>query len=241
MAKHYPNSIEQVAFENVTFNTDTGLTLLNEVTLDLTGLRYVLVNGAMSSGKTLLLKLVAGLQMPNSGSVLFNGEPTREMSFEEFLPYRMNIGFSFEMGGLINNKTLKENLMLPAQYHPSFIDFNPSERVEELMALFGVERYKNLRPSAMPGGIRKMAVVMRAMIMHPEFIILDDPTTGLRRTQKNILKDYLLKKKLSKKMKHLLIVSEDKEFLRDLVEHELFIENGKVKAIELHQAKVVGA
>lgn len=137
------------------------------------------LEGPSGGGKSTLLRTLSGLILPLEGRLLLNGSDVSEYSFEEFLPLRLNVGVSFDLGGLLNNRTLWDNLMLPLLYHKLF-NFDEAEaRADRLMSAFGLARYLNERPSNVPGGIRKAACVARAFVLDPELVILDEPTTGL--------------------------------------------------------------
>ena len=130
-------------------------------------------------GKSTLLKIIAGITPVSQGQFLINGQNIYEMSFEEFLPLRLKIGYGFDSGGLLNNKTLLENILLPLQYHK-----RESEHLEakllKLLNRFKLERVQHLRPFAVSGSLRKAACLVRSIILEPEILILDEPDAGLK-------------------------------------------------------------
>lgn len=135
--------------------------------------------GPSGGGKSTLLRTLSGLIEPKQGKILLNHTDMSELSFEEFLPLRLNIGVSFDLGGLLSNRTIWDNMMLPLLYHKVY-NFDEAEaRADRLISAFGLNKYKNERPASIPGGSRKAACVARAFVMDPAVVLLDEPTTGL--------------------------------------------------------------
>jgi phospholipid/cholesterol/gamma-HCH transport system ATP-binding protein len=110
-------SIEKLAFENATFGYSPDRPIFSNLSFELPLDRNVLITGPAGNGQSTFLKLLAVLRLPQSGSFLINGADTTQMSFEEFLPLRMQIGYTFDYGGLFANRTLMDNMMLPLLYH----------------------------------------------------------------------------------------------------------------------------
>ena len=172
-------SFEKIEFQGLSLGHSFENPILDGVDFQWPVEKDILIFGSANTGKSSVFRLLSGLMMPNRGSYLINDQKVEEMSFEEFLPYRLNIGFSFDLGGLLSNKSLLENLALPLVYH-NFCSFNDAQKnVLELFAKFDLESVANLRPSQVSGSQRKLACVLRALVHKPEWLLLDDPLTGL--------------------------------------------------------------
>ncbi len=180
----------------------------------------VRVCGGRGVGKSYFLKMLAGLQAPISGKYLINKKYVNKMSFEEFLPYRLNIGYAFEYGGLISNLSLYQNLMLPLEYHSVLSEKDMHERVMWYMSEFNLVKEKDNRPAFVSGSMKKEVCVLRAFILEPEVLILDNPTVGLNKGNIQKLKEIILNKKKSGSLKHAYIVSDNEEFLSELVTYD---------------------
>ena len=122
--------INSLKFEGLEFGYPEQDLIFENVDFDFPLNQFVWVKAGYGSGRSTLLQLIAGLQQSTKGKYLINDQNVSEMSFEEFLPYRMNIGYGFDFGGLINNRTLLENLTLPLEYHKTCTRVQAEDRVE---------------------------------------------------------------------------------------------------------------
>ena len=210
--------LNTIRFENISLKYDGGLEIFADLNLEFPKNEIIWVRGEGGSGKSSLLKILAGLQEPTSGRYLVNDECVNDMSFEEFLPYRCNIGYSFDFGGLINNRTIMSNLLLAHEYHG--YDFGAHEdffeRMRNYLKMFGLDDVAQKRPSSIIGGQRKAACVARAFTHEPQVLLLDDPTTGLRRDVVERLKQLLIQKKSSERPSTTIIASADVSFMAEL-------------------------
>ena len=152
-------NFSQLNFTNMSFSDENGICLFQDLNFDFPLNETVLIRGEAGSGKSLLLKLMAGLLLPTSGAYYINGVNVSEQCFNEFLPYRLAIGYSFENGGLVGNKSLRENLRLPLEYHQIMGDQAADERVDELIESFGLERVQNRRPHDLSGSYKRLSLI----------------------------------------------------------------------------------
>ncbi len=204
--------IKSLKLQNISFGYPGGEKLFENLNHDLPLDRSVNFIGEQGCGRSTLFKILVGLKNPTNGTVLFNDQPLSEMSFEEFLPYRLRIGYSFDLGGLLNNKTILENLTLPLLYHKLATETEATRKAMNLLERFGVESNANLRPSSVPGRTRKAAIVARSLILNPELLVLDDPTTGLSTEAKSALKELIVEHQVQHNLRHIYYISEDPEF-----------------------------
>ena len=191
------------------------------------------LKGRSGAGKSSLLRLLVALMPPVSGDVLINGMSTRRMSFEEFLPYRLQIGYSFELGGLISNKTLFENLMLPLQYHNRMEYPEAKAWVEELAEIFEIDEELHSRPSRVSGSIKKATVVARAFVLNPKVLILDEPTVGLSESRKAALNKLIYDKRNSGEIGFVITATDDVGFARKVSTKTIEIENQQLRETEV--------
>ncbi|MDZ4660781.1 MAG: ATP-binding cassette domain-containing protein [Pseudomonadota bacterium] len=234
-------SIKSMRFENVSFGFEDRGLLIENNTVEFPMNKNIHLTGPAGAGKTTVLKIIAGLINPEVGKFLINSEDALPMSFEEFLPYRLNIGFSFDYGGLLANRTLFENLMLPLRYHELLSHTSAIERVDQILKDFGLTRNRDARPSAVSGGHRKATIVARAFVTQPEMIIFDQPTTGLDDLAEKALVRYIKEGRDQGWLKHVFIVSQDKELLSHLEVDSFVIFDKKVFSYEEFEKKVIYA
>lgn len=153
-----------------------------------------LVYGASGSGRSVLLKILSGMLEPSGGDLLINGQSVHQLTFEEFLPYRANIGYGFANFGLLMNRTLRENMMLPLLYHREWSLEDCDAVVSTMIEEFQIQRYVDSRPSDVPVSLQKLALVLRAFVRSPEVLILDDPLGGLGQEMAQRMGAFILRK-----------------------------------------------
>lgn len=173
-------AIQTMQFENMTFAYDQTKTIFANASIQFPMDSYVILKSdSTGAGSSTLFQILAGVLMASQGDYKINGVSLRDMSFEDFLPYRLNIGFSFDQGGLLHNRTVLENLTLPLLYHKIFSYEETKNYAIGLLAKMNIDKYANLRPSVVQGSVRKATVLLRALVMNPQVLFLDDPTHGL--------------------------------------------------------------
>ncbi|MGZ3775851.1 MAG: ATP-binding cassette domain-containing protein [Bdellovibrio sp.] len=212
--------IESLKFEGVSFSHQGHDLIVQNVDFDFPMNEVLWIKAEEGAGKSSLLQLLAGLQIPQSGKYLINGENICDMSFEDFLPYRLQIGYSFDYGGLISNRSLFDNLMLPLLYHKILTPEKAKERVETTLRDFDIIKFSQERPAHVPGRIRKLVCLLRALIMRPQVLLLDDPSVGLGQDFVCVLVDHIHRFRKEECFKHIFISSYDTHFM-NLFEHQI--------------------
>lgn len=179
--------------------------------------KITVIEGAPGTGKSQLLRLMAGLNEPTAGEIFFNSKPLSQMTFEEFVPIRQSTSICFEHGGLLMNKTVLENLKLPLDYHKQWRNERSQKFLEELTKDFGINPYLNLRPSSVSAGVRKISGLIRALLSNPQVIFLDEPSLGIGEDAVLMLKTSIEKyRKQGMGDETFLIASSDKKFISEL-------------------------
>lgn len=212
--------IYKLRFEGVTFQHENQDPILQHSDFEFPAEETVLIKSEQGAGKSTLLQILAGLIVPQSGKYLINDENVMDMSFEEFLPYRLAIGYTFDYGGLINNRTVFENLMLPLLYHKLIDPLEAEKNVRDLIKRFELEKFKDERPAHIPGRVRKIACLLRSLVTDPQVLLLDDPSVGLGQDIALKFLDLIETHKKSKGLKHVFITSYDEKFM-SLIPHKV--------------------
>jgi ABC-type transporter Mla maintaining outer membrane lipid asymmetry ATPase subunit MlaF len=153
---------------------------LDSISLVFPGNRSTVIMGPSGSGKSMLLKVAAAVIPPDSGRVLLHGKNLQRLSQKELLQFRRTSGFMFQDAALWANKTIFENLALPIQFH--FPNRSPEEierRIRRLLQPMNLLDSLNLRPAALSEGEQKIVSFLRAIVLDPAILFLDEPTPSI--------------------------------------------------------------
>lgn len=209
--------IDSLELRGVSYWYDQAKPVFNGASATFLSDHVIHIQGPAATGKSTVLKLIAGLLNPSDGQILVNQQPVQEMSFEDFLPLRLSMGYSFDMGGLLNNRTIIDNLKLPLEYHRLMTPDVIESHIRHYLERFQLATSALLRPSAISGSKRKATVVARSLVLNPDVLLLDDPTTGLSSETRSVLIEEIQALRKQKKAKFVVVVSEDRPFVRELV------------------------
>ena len=134
--------------------------------------------GESGTGKTLTMKLAAGLLHPDSGRVLYSGQDLGELTEDQLLDFRRRIGFVFQEGALFDSLSVSENVAYRLREENEPED-EVEARVREVLALVEMEHSIDRMPSDLSGGMRRRVSIARALASRPEVVFYDSPTAGL--------------------------------------------------------------
>ncbi|MEY4616997.1 MAG: hypothetical protein RJB66_1957 [Pseudomonadota bacterium] len=220
--------INSIEFKDVSFAFEGEESVLQNANCSFPMGEIISLRGERGAGRSTLLQLLAGLQVPNQGRIEIDGLNVSEMSFDEFLPYRLKIGYAFDLGGLLSNRTISENLLLPLNYHKLCSPQEAAERVNYYINRFSLQKAADVRPANVSGGVRKLACLVRALLIEPELILLDDMTVGL---SKGVIETYCqsiddLRK--AGKTHTVIFSSYDELFSSQFETVSLFLEGGQI-------------
>lgn len=135
--------------------------------------------GGSGSGKSVTLKLILGLILPDEGDIFFKGKNIVTMENDEIIRMRSRIGMLFQGGALFDSLTVYENVAYPIIEHFSHSGEKVKEMAEKALSLVGLEGCESMYPADLSGGMKKRVGLARAIATNPEVILYDEPTTGL--------------------------------------------------------------
>ncbi|MBK9294150.1 MAG: ATP-binding cassette domain-containing protein [Oligoflexia bacterium] len=153
--------------------------LFKDINLDIKLGKIISVMGSPGCGKSLFLKIISGLVEPTSGEVILNERNVYNLSFEETVPFRLSMAVCFENGGLLMNKSIDENIKLSLLYHNQWRSERSQKLYDNLIYDFKLKPYLHLRPAQVSSGVRKIAGLVRAFLLNPQILILDEPSLGI--------------------------------------------------------------
>jgi phospholipid/cholesterol/gamma-HCH transport system ATP-binding protein len=157
-----------------------GYAALRGVSVDFSAGQSTVIVGPSGCGKSTLLKTAAGIIPPDSGRVLVDGRDLFQLSDRSMLELRRHGGFVFQDGALWENMTVAENLSLPLRVHfPGLTQTEVTRRVIRTLERAGMEESATERPAALSGGEKKIASFLRALIVEPSLLYLDEPTLSI--------------------------------------------------------------
>jgi len=139
----------------------------------------VAVLGRSGTGKSVLLKLLIGLQQPDSGSIRVLGQEIAGLEMDALNEIRKKMGFLFQQSALYDSFTVEENVAFPLRRHTQLSDAERKKKVRELLSSVGLEKDPQKMPSDISGGMQKRVALARAIALDPEVLLFDEPTTGL--------------------------------------------------------------
>jgi phospholipid/cholesterol/gamma-HCH transport system ATP-binding protein len=166
-----------VAFENVGIGFDEG-DVLRGVSFRVLPQETLVLLGETGTGKTLTLKLAAGLLQPSQGSVRVLGQELSGMTENDLLAFRRQVGFVFQEGALFDSLTVGDNVAY--RLREDRVDEDEIEpRVREILRFVELEHTADLFPSELSGGMRRRVSIARALVNRPQIVLYDSPTAGL--------------------------------------------------------------
>ena len=165
--------------------------VLRGISLDLHRGTTLAVMGGSGSGKTVLLRIIAGLIRPDSGDVRLFGTRIDRMREEAMLALRRRTGFVFQGAALFDSLSVFENVAFPLREHTRRSLGEITDRVHRFLALVGMSGSDDLLPAELSGGMRKRVGIARALVMEPEVVFFDEPTAGLDPTNARLVAELI--------------------------------------------------
>ena len=201
--------------------------VLKDINLELKRGENIVVLGRSGQGKSVTIECIVGLLMPDAGSCKVFGEEVASMNEKELKALRMKIGFLFQGGALYDSMTVRENMEFPLTRVLKLEDQEEiDKRVQEVLESVGLEEAIDEMPSDLSGGMRKRAGLARTLIVQPEIMLYDEPTTGLDPITSREISELILN--MQKKYKtSSIIITHDMECARITSDRVLIMDDGE--------------
>jgi phospholipid/cholesterol/gamma-HCH transport system ATP-binding protein len=188
----------------------------------------VAVLGRSGTGKSVLLRILVGLEAPDSGAAFILGTNMSEASPQDIAAARKQMGFLFQHAALYDSLTVAENVAFPLVHHRK--DLSPSERgdlVRDLLKEVGLDGQLNKMPSDISGGMQKRVGLARALALDPVVLLLDEPTAGLDPISSGEIDELVLKLQKEHQLAS-IVVTHDMVSAKTIATRIALMDNGKI-------------
>lgn len=202
--------------------------VLQGVDLTIEDNETLVIIGRSGCGKSVMLKHIVGLLFPDEGEVRVRGKLIKELNQRDLYEVRLMFGFLFQGAALFDSMTVEENVALPmVESDNKFTQAEMDKAVAEKLEMVGLPGIQKNKPSELSGGMRKRVGLARALITNPQYILYDEPTTGLDPIMSDNIDDLI--RELADRLKVTSIV----------VTHDMFsVKNVADRVAMMHLGKV---
>ena len=199
--------------------------VLDAVSLHLEKVHTLVLIGPSGGGKSTLLRIIAGLEFPDSGTIEINGQ---RIVFDEesLLKHRRTIGTVFQAFNLFPHLTALQNITLPLEKVHRYSAGDAVEMAQQLLTRFRLETHASKRPAELSGGQRQRVAIARAISIRPRFLIFDEPTSALDPEMTSEVLDMI--KELREEERDFVLVTHEMGFAREIADQVALLANGRI-------------
>ena len=205
---------DRVILENISFSIKNG--------------DKIAIIGQSGIGKSVLLKSIIGLLNPDEGEIFINEQNINKISFRKLQKLRSKFGMVFQFGALFDSMTVGENIGLALQKLTNCDKLEISDRITISLKEVNMEGTEEKMPSELSGGMKKRVGIARAIALNPEYMLYDEPTTGLDPIMTDsinrLINNFHEKGKVTS-----IVVTHEMKTVRDVSDRVLMLHNGKIQ------------
>ena len=202
--------------------------VLDGVTLKVKRGETLAVLGRSGTGKSVLLRIVIGLQNPDAGTIRIQGQDLNGLTMDQMGEIRKRMGFLFQHAALYDSLTVEDNVAFPLLHHRREMSAaERRDRVHSLLTEVGIQGNLSKMPSDLSGGMQKRVGLARALALDPEILLLDEPTAGLDPISSGEIDDLILKLKKERHMSS-IVVTHDMHSAKTIADRLALLDKGHV-------------
>ncbi len=189
----------------------------------------VAIVGRSGGGKSVLLKHLIGLMMPDSGDVLIDGENIVGMNERQLLRVRRKFGMLFQGSALFDSMSVAENVAFGLRRHEGLTEAEIAKKVAYALEVVDLPGIQNKQPAELSGGMKKRVGLARAIVYEPQIVLYDEPTTGLDPIVSDSIDELMMAVRDRLKVTS-VVVTHDMRTARRLGQHVIMLHRGKIYA-----------
>ena len=201
--------------------------ILDDVSFKVNQGDTIAIIGQSGVGKSVLLKHINGLLIPNKGTVEIDGQIINKLSFNKLQNVRKKMAMVFQFGALFDSMTIYDNILLALDNLTLLSKNEKNNRIKESLKLVNLENIETMYPADISGGMKKRVGIARAISIKPNYILYDEPTTGLDPINTDKMISLIKYIKKSDKVTS-LIVTHEMRIVNELANKVLMLHEGKV-------------
>ena len=225
--EHAQDGCVSISVENLrkTFGSHN---VLNGISLSVSRGKTLAVLGRSGTGKSVLLRIIIGLETPDSGCVRIDGHDIAGLAIDKMGKIRKKVGFLFQHAALYDSLTVAGNVAFPLEHHRK--EMTKSElrdRVKQLLSEVGMDGDLDKMPSDISGGMQKRVGLARALALDPEILLLDEPTAGLDPISSGEINDLILTLQRERQMAS-IVVTHDMHSAKTIANRLAILDQGNV-------------
>jgi len=204
-----------------------GKVVLNGVDLSIEKGKITVIIGRSGEGKSVLIKHIIGLLKPDSGKILIDGHDMTKMREREFIEVLKRFGMLFQGAALFDSMTVAENVGFPLKEHTDLSDKEIRKIVSEKLRRVGLVGVEDMMPADLSGGMKKRVGLARAIVMDPEIVLFDEPTTGVDPILADSIADLMLETQRALKTTYIAI-THDIQLTYKIADKVAMLHQGKI-------------
>lgn len=209
------------------FKAFGSMKVLNDVNLNVKVGETLVVLGRSGTGKSVLLKLLIGLQQPDSGSIQMLGQEITQLAEKPLNEVRKKVGFVFQNAALYDSLTVAENVEFPLKYHTASTVGQRREQAMEILTRVGMQDSALMMPTELSGGMKRRVGLARALVLDPKIMLYDEPTAGLDPITSAEINELILKLQQEHAMSS-IVVTHEMHSAQRITNHVAMLDQGSI-------------